>query len=65
MTRYLSVDTVIEIHKYLIDAFGGIHGLRDIKALESAVHRPQSGYYKNLFEQAAALMESVRGKLNS
>jgi death-on-curing protein len=27
--------------------------------LEAAVFRPQSGYYSNVFEEAAALMESL------
>ncbi len=59
MKKYLSVSDVIYIQKILIDEFGGIHGIRDNKAIESAVLRPQSGYYKSLFEEAAALMESL------
>lgn len=27
MKRYLSVDDIIAIHKYLINEFGGAHGL--------------------------------------
>ncbi len=34
-------------------------GLRDIGALESALLRPQIGYYDGLIEEAAALMESL------
>lgn len=59
MKKYLSVSDVIYIQKILIDEFGGIHGIRDYNAIESAVLRPQSGYYKSLFEEAAALMESL------
>lgn len=59
MNKYLSVDDIQEIHKYLINEFGGIHGLRDKNALDSAVMRPQTGYYKDIFEEAAALMESL------
>ncbi len=59
MNKYLSVDDIQEIHKYLINEFGGIHGSRDKNALESAVMRPQTGYYKDIFEEAAALMESL------
>ncbi|MEZ5367395.1 MAG: type II toxin-antitoxin system death-on-curing family toxin [Bryobacterales bacterium] len=36
-----------------------IRGLRDIGALESALYRPQTGYYNDLIEQAAALWESL------
>lgn len=56
---YLTSDEVLEIHELLIKEFGGQAGIRDRGLLESALHRPQSGYYENLFEQAAALMESL------
>ena len=47
------------IHNDLIEQFGGAAGLRDIGALESALLRPQMGYYEGLIEEAAALMESL------
>jgi death on curing protein len=31
---------VEQIHKLLIDTFGGSHGIRDLSALESALARP-------------------------
>lgn len=34
-------------------------GIRDHGALESAVARPQTGYYNDLIEEAAALWESL------
>jgi death-on-curing protein len=34
-------------------------GIRDAGLLESAVLRPQNGYYSNVIEEAAALMESL------
>jgi len=43
----------------LIEEFGGRHGIRDKGLLESAVFRPQSGYYGGIIEEAAALMESL------
>ena len=57
--KYLSVNEVIIIHEYLIDEFGGASGIRDISALKSALTRPQSGHYKNVYEESAALMESL------
>jgi death-on-curing protein len=57
--RYLTVNEVIVIHEYLIDEFGGSSGMRDLAALESALARPQSGHYKNIMEESAALMESL------
>jgi death on curing protein len=56
---YLTVAEAIEMHRQLIDEFGGIHGLRDRGLLEAAVFRPQNGYYDDLIHEAAALMESL------
>jgi death on curing protein len=56
---YLTVAEVIAIHHHQIEEYGGAHGLRDQGALESAVFRPQNGYYNDLSEEAAALLESL------
>lgn len=59
MIRYLSKEEIIETHRYLIEEFGGSHGLKDEGALEAALFRPQCGYYEDIVEQAAAMMESL------
>jgi death-on-curing protein len=56
---YLTVAEVIAIHHHQIEEYGGAHGLRDQGALEAAVFRPQTGYYNDLSEEAAALFESL------
>lgn len=56
---YLTLAETIEIHRQLIEEFGGSAGLRDKAGLEAAIFRPQSGYYNDLIEEAAALMESL------
>src|SRR6516164_1938067 len=56
---YLTVGEVLQIHHQLIENYGGAHGLRDTGLLESAVFRPQIGYYNSIAEEAAALMESL------
>jgi len=56
---YLSLEEVISIHQRLVDRFGGIAGIRDTGLLESALYRPQTGYYADLAEMAAALFESL------
>jgi death on curing protein len=56
---YLTVAEVIAIHHHQIEEYGGAHGLRDQGALEAAVFRPQTGYYNDLAEEAAALFESL------
>jgi len=56
---FLSLDEVVEIHSILIERFGGSPGVRDYGLLESALYRPQTGYYKTLTEMAAAMFESL------
>ena len=61
MSRHLypTLAEAIEIHRQLIDEFGGIHGLHDRGRIEAAIFRPQLGYYDSLLDEAAALMESL------
>ncbi len=54
-----TIEEVIAIHDIAVREFGGSLGLRDAGALESALMRPQLGYYDSLIEEAAALMESL------
>src|SRR5258708_1009663 len=56
---YLTVAEVVAIHHHQIEEYGGEHGLLNQGALESAVFRPQTGYYNDLSEEAAALLESL------
>ena len=56
---YLTIAEVLTIHQRQIDEYGGAHGIRDSQLLESAVFRPQTGYYNSAAEEAAALMESL------
>jgi death on curing protein len=59
VTEYLTVAEVLAMHADQIDRYGGSGGLRDPGQLESALFRPQTGYYADLVEQAAALWESL------
>ena len=56
---FLSLDEVVEILSVLIERFGGPKGVRDLGLLESALYRPQTGYYESLAEMAAAMFESL------
>ena len=56
---YLTIAEVLAIHKKQIEEYGGVLGIRDSGLLESAVFRPQIGYYGSVAEEAAALMESL------
>lgn len=59
MTDYLTLADVLAIHADLIESYGGSPGLRDAGLLEAALFRPQTGYYADLIEEAAALWESL------
>src|ERR1041385_6736209 len=60
----ISTKEAEEIHKSLIDNFGGSHGIRDVNGLESALARPFQTFenkelYPTIVLKAAALLESV------
>ena len=55
MTYCPSIEDVISAHGRLIERFGGAAGLRD----RAALARPQTGYYQDLIQEAAALWESL------
>jgi|SRR5579883_2649310 death-on-curing protein len=59
MSDYLTLAEVLAIHADQIERYGGSRGIRDRDWLESAVLRPQNGYYDGLLEEAGALWESL------
>ena len=59
MTDYLTMAEVLAMHADQIERYGGSHGIRDQGLLEAALYRPQTGYYADLIEEAAALWESL------
>ena len=56
---YLTVADVLGMHAILMQRYGGAGGVRDPGALESALFRPQTGYYADIIAEAAALLESL------
>jgi death-on-curing protein len=58
--QFLSIDLVIDLHKMLIRQFGGLHGIRDKKLLESAMAYPQLlhtiGMEQDIYLLAAAYL---------
>lgn len=61
MTRYLTLEQVIDLAEL---AVGAVPGLRDIGLLDSAVHRPQASMfgheaYPHVLIKAAALLHSL------
>ena len=59
MSDFLRLVEVLAIHEDQIKRYGGSPGVRDHGLLEAAVFRPQSGYYSDTIEEAAALWESL------
>jgi death-on-curing protein len=62
--NYLTAGRILFIHARLIEETGGIHGVRDLGMLLSAIGRPQASFdnhdlYPDLFGKATALMESL------
>ncbi len=59
MSDHLTLVEVLEIHADQIERYGGSQGVRDRGLLEAALYRPQTGYYADFVEEAAALWESL------
>ena len=59
MTDYVTAIEVLAIHEDQVARYGGAQGVRDLGLLEAALFRPQTGYYAELIEEAAALWESL------
>ena len=62
--HYLSEAEIIAINEEMVSKYGGLHGVRDINLLKSAVVRPQMSVgfqdaYKSVFDKAAALLHSI------
>lgn len=60
----ISLKIAEQIHNTLINNFGGIQGVRDLQALESALIRPfqtfeNTAFYPDPLTKAAALIESI------
>jgi death on curing protein len=60
MTRYITLDQVMELHRQIIQQSGGGTGVRDQGALESAIAQPRMTFggeelYATVVEKSAAL----------
>ena len=58
--RYLSLREILELHDKIIEVTGGARGMRDIRALESAINQPRLTFnrtdlYPDILTKAAAL----------
>jgi death-on-curing protein len=58
---FLGIDEVLEIHRDQINRYGGLHGVRDLRLLQSPLATPHAMFggsfvHRNLFEMAAAYL---------
>lgn len=59
--KFLSKESVLNIHKKMIDVFGGSYGIRDEGLLDSALEMPRAGFgdeyfHKTVFDKASAYL---------
>lgn len=64
MTRYLTLEEVVELQRQVIEQAGSSHGMRDENLLDSAVAQPRMAFggqelYPTTEEKAAALAYSL------
>ena len=59
MSEHLTLIEVLAIHADQLKRYGGAQGVRDFGLIEAALYRPQSGYYADVYQEAAALWESL------
>lgn len=57
--RFLSIEEVLDIHYRLIERNGGLHGIRDMGLLISAIEMPKASMFGNylhesIFDKASA-----------
>ena len=62
--RYVSGEEMLALHSEIIDATGGLHGIRDIGLIHSIIIKPQTTVggkevYKDIFITAAVYLESL------
>ena len=62
--RYLSLLEILELHDNIIEVSGGAKGIRDMRALESAINQPsltfnQIDLYPDILTKAADIFELV------
>src|SRR3989344_296212 len=64
MMQYLSAETILVLHSEVIDATGGLHGVRDVGLLAAIVDKPKATFggndlYPGVFTKAAVYLESI------
>ena len=61
MTKYLTLEQILEMHAALVEKFGGLQGVRDANLLISAVETPKAAMfgddlYPTVYDKAAVYL---------
>ena len=61
---FLTVEEILELHTIAVDRFGGQHGVRDLRLVESAAAQPAQSFggqylHTDIYEMAGALLLSL------
>lgn len=64
MTKFLKIEQVITYHDEMIDRYGGLHGIRDLGLLESAMGMPRAAAFgqelhPTVYDKAAAYLYHI------
>ena len=64
MLRYFSEEDILIIHNRIIDDIGGLHGIRDLNAIQSVAGQPKQvvfgrELYKTVFLKAAVYARNI------
>lgn len=64
MTKFLTIEQVIQLHDVFLDEYGGLAGIRDWGMLASAVEMPRLSFFgemthKTIYDQAAAYLYHI------
>jgi death-on-curing protein len=65
-TKYLDLEEILRLHFWLIEEFGGSHGVRDENRLKSVVEAPKqfafgNEQYPSVHEKAAVYLRNIIG----
>lgn len=61
---YLNIEEVIKLHDRIVERYGGLHGIRDMGLLLSAIEMPKAmmfgeDLHKSLFDKASAYLYHI------
>lgn len=63
---YLSLEEILQLHYFVIEDYGGLHGVRDESRLQSVCEAPKQevfgqAQYETVYEKAAVYMRNIIG----